>query len=82
MLLPGAPLALAPPNVPATAPIIPAVTPTTMPLPERPIARPHKAPVTILVMNPGGANRLGVLGSLSLTISAIAKRVKMYGVNE
>jgi hypothetical protein len=44
--------------------------------PERPIARPHRALVTILVMNCVGINRLGVYGSLSLTSSPIAMRVK------
>jgi hypothetical protein len=44
-------LALAPPNVPATAPTIPATKPMIIPLPESPIARPHRALVTILVMN-------------------------------
>jgi hypothetical protein len=40
-------LTLAPPNVPATAPRIPATRPTIIPLPEIPIARPHRALVTI-----------------------------------
>jgi hypothetical protein len=62
-------LALAPPNVAATAPVIPATRPRIAPPPESPIARPHKPLVTILVMNCGGINRLGVFGSLSLTSS-------------
>jgi hypothetical protein len=41
-------LALAPPpSVPATAPIIPATKPIIIPLPESPIARPHRALVTL-----------------------------------
>jgi hypothetical protein len=74
-------LALAPPNVPATAPMIPATKPMIIPLSESPIARPHRVLVTILMMNWGGVSRLGVFGSLSLTNSPMAMRVKMYGVN-
>src|SRR5579864_5363912 len=45
-------------------------------------AAPENAPLTMRTANDGGALRLGVLGSLSFTNSAIASRLKMYGVAE
>src|ERR1035438_7406690 len=63
-----------------TAPIAPATKPPNSDWLAAPIAAPHNAPVTIRAMNPGGAFRLGVLGSLSLISSPIASTLTMYGV--
>ena len=45
-----------------------------------PSAAPQSAPITIRAMNAGGALRLAVFGSLSLTSSPIAAIVKIQGV--
>ena len=66
-----------PPNVPASAPEIPNTAPTTVPAPPAEATHaPLNPPRRIRAINPGGAVRLGVFGSLSVTSSTKANNVK------
>ncbi len=62
----------APPYVPITAPITPAMRPTIHEPPATPIVAPDSAPLTIRAPNCIGTFRLGVEGSWSVTSSTIA----------
>ena len=67
-----------PPYVPASAPMIPNTAPST--IPSRQAAATHaplNPPSKIRGINPGGAVRLGVFGSLSVTSSTNANSVKI-----
>ena len=67
------------PKVPATAPTPPAIMPPNALPPTRPSVAPQNAPLKIRAMNPLGALRLGVFGSLSTINSPIASRVRIKG---
>jgi hypothetical protein len=67
-----------PPYVPASAPMVPNAAPSTIPSPPAEATHaPLNPPIKILAINPGGAVRLGVFGSLSVTSSTNAKIVKI-----
>src|SRR6202044_2867170 len=68
------------PNGRRTAPSPPAANPAISEPAAAPTVAPTKHPLTMRAMNPGGALRLGVFGSLSLINSPIASRGKMIGV--
>ncbi len=82
MLLPAQTARLLPPSVPATAPSAPPSKPIHKRPLDAPMAAPEREPVTTRKMNAGGILRLGVFGSLSLTISPSAATVKIHGVHE
>src|SRR5262249_8282355 len=69
-----------PPSVPATAPSTPIPSPPIRARPAARTAAPLNPPVTSRAMKPMGALRLGVVGSLSTISSAIAQRLRTYGV--
>ena len=67
-----------PPYVPASAPTIPNTAPSTRPsLPAEATHAPLNPPSKIRAINPGGAVRLAVFGSLSVTSSTNANIVKI-----
>jgi hypothetical protein len=64
--------------VPASAPMIPNTAPSTIPSPQAVATHaPLNPPSKIRGINPGGAVRLGVFGSLSVTSSTNANSVKI-----